>query len=398
MIIDLHTHFPMHIDPAGPVRALQAMRQKKRESLGDRLRAFIIRLACRIDDYPDPNAGPAVTIPHLREGNVGVVLSVLYCPFEEMDLGKHYGDPPDDHYFVRLTRFADAVEAHLTSDGPRDVAVLARSGDEMRAALRDGKIAFLHAVEGGFHFGASPEKIRKNVATFARRGLAYITPAHLFYRGVATNAPALPFLPDVLYKMIFPEPSSGLTDLGRAMIEQMLESRVLIDVTHMSEASMKDTFELLDRIDPARRVPVIASHIACRIGALEYNLQAEWVKRIAERGGVMGVILCDHYARDGIRQARTKTFADSLEIIYRQIDTIVAITGSTDHVAIGSDLDGFIKPTLAELDGPSAFPRLEEALVNRYGSAAAEQFASGNALRVLDYWGAARDARVDRAG
>jgi microsomal dipeptidase-like Zn-dependent dipeptidase len=398
MIIDLHAHFPLHIDPAGPGRALHAMRQKRRESLRDRLRAFIIEVACRIDNYPDWDSGPVVTVPHLRDGKVGVVLSVLYCPFEEMDLGKAYGDPPSDHYFARLMRFADAVESHLKSDGARGVAVLARTGDEMRAALAEGKMAFLHAVEGGFHFGSTPETIRKNVATFARRGLAYITPAHLFYRGVATNAPALPFLPDVIYKLIFPEPSSGLTDLGRAMIEQMLDSHVLIDVTHMSEASMKDTFELLDRLDPGRRVPVIASHIACRIGALEYNLQAEWVKRIAQRNGVMGVILCDHYAKDGIRHARTRTFADSLEVIYRQIDTIVAITGSTDHVAIGSDLDGFIKPTLAEIDGPTAFPRLEEALVKRYGSAAAAQISSGNALRVLDYWGSEASAQVDRAG
>jgi microsomal dipeptidase-like Zn-dependent dipeptidase len=182
------------------------------------------------------------------------------------------------------------------------------------------------------------------------------------------------------------------------MIEQMLESKVLIDVTHMSEASMKDTFEMLDRADPSRQVPVIASHIACRIGALEYNVQQEWVKRIAERNGVMGVILCDHYAKDGIRRARTKTFADSIEVIYRQIDTIVAITGSTDHVAIGSDLDGFIKPTLAEMGTPAELPRLEEALVKRYGSANAEKFSSGNALRVLDYWGAARNTRIDRTG
>src|SRR5258706_2360878 len=100
MIVDLHAHFPMHIDPAGPVRALQAMRQKKRESLRDRLRAFIIRVACRIDNYEDWDAEPAVTVPHLRDGKVGVELSVLYCPFEEMDLEKTYGDPPDARYFV----------------------------------------------------------------------------------------------------------------------------------------------------------------------------------------------------------------------------------------------------------------------------------------------------------
>jgi microsomal dipeptidase-like Zn-dependent dipeptidase len=325
----------------------------------------------------------------LRAGRVDVLLSVLYCPFEEMDISKHYGAPPDDRYFARLTQLADAVEAHLATASSRGV-VLARNAAQMRAAVSEGKTAFLHAVEGGFHFGASVETIRQNVAAFARdRGLAYITPAHLFYRGVASNAPALPFLPDALYKLIFHEPSTGLTDLGRALIEQMLESRVLVDVTHMSEPSMKDTFDLLDQLDPKKEVPIIASHIACRFGALEYNLQDCWVKRIAERKGVMGVILCDHFARDGLRRCQTKTLADSLSVLYSQIDKIVTLTGSTDHVALGSDLDGFIKPTLAELDGPRKFPELRDALVARYGSTDAEKFSSGNALRVLDYWGGA---------
>jgi microsomal dipeptidase-like Zn-dependent dipeptidase len=397
MIIDLHAHFPMHLDPEGPRSALDAMRQKRRESLVDRLRAFILNLACRVDNYASFDAKPAVTLEHLREGRVDVVLSVLYCPFEEMDVSKHYGAPPDDAYFERLNDLADAVEDHLASPHARAEAALARNSDEIRAAVAAGKTAFVHAVEGGFHFGASKESIKRNVAAFAERGVAYITPAHLFYRAVATNAPALPFLPDALYKLIFPEPNTGLTELGRALIEQMVESRILVDVTHMSEASMADTFELLARLDPARKVPVIASHMACRIGGLEYNLPKEWISHIAARGGVMGVILCDHFASDGLRSHRTETFADSAAVLFRQIDTILEITGSSDHVALGSDLDGFIKPTLAELEGPGSFPRLQDALVARYGSADAEKFCSGNALRVLDYWGKQRGATVDRA-
>ena len=42
-------------------------------------------------------------------------------------------------------------------------------------------------------------------ASSAQRGVAYITLAHLFYRGVAQNAPAIPFVPDALYKIVFPQ-------------------------------------------------------------------------------------------------------------------------------------------------------------------------------------------------
>ena len=37
------------------------------------------------------------------------------------------------------------------------------------------------------------ESLRNKLAA---HGVAYITVAHLFWRGVATNAPAIPFLPD----------------------------------------------------------------------------------------------------------------------------------------------------------------------------------------------------------
>ena len=53
----------------------------------------------------------------------------------------------------------------------------------------------MHCIEGGFHLGATPEEVTAHVHELADRGVAYITLAHLFWRRVATNAPALPFLP-----------------------------------------------------------------------------------------------------------------------------------------------------------------------------------------------------------
>jgi hypothetical protein len=38
-----------------------------------------------------------------------------------------------------------------------------------------------------------------------RRGVAYITLAHLFWRRVATNSIAVP-LPERLYRLVFPQP------------------------------------------------------------------------------------------------------------------------------------------------------------------------------------------------
>ena len=53
------------------------------------------------------------------------------------------------------------------------------------------------------------------MAELAGRGVGYVTIAHLFYRGIATNAPALPMLSDATYNRIFCQPHKGLTSWAR---------------------------------------------------------------------------------------------------------------------------------------------------------------------------------------
>ena len=52
--------------------------------------------------------------------------------------------------------------------------------------------------------------------------------------------------------------------------------------------------------------------------------------------------------------------------------------------AFGSDLDGYIKPALPGLEHLGRMRPLQEALDTRYGRPIAEQFAGGNALRVIN--------------
>lgn len=100
----------------------------------------------------------------------------------------------------------------------------------------------------------------------------------------------------------------------------------------------------------------------------------------------MGVILSEHQAADGLRHRRTRTFEQSFEIVCRHLDRIREITGSHEHAAIGSDLDGFIKPTLAGLEDEARMARLEDALMERYGPDDGRRIASGNVLRLLRGW------------
>jgi microsomal dipeptidase-like Zn-dependent dipeptidase len=157
---------------------------------------------------------------------------------------------------------------------------------------------------------------------------------------------------------------------------------VLIDLTHMSQRALADTFALLDELDPGRTVPLLFSHTAYRFGALQCNSSEEAIARMAERRGVIGLILADHHAGDGLRATPTATFEDSIAVVCGHIDRIHTITRSHDHVAIGSDLDGFIQP-MAGLEDTGRFQDLGQALRARYGPDAAGRMCAGNALRVI---------------
>lgn len=375
MLVDLHAHYPMHLIP--PERRTHAALTGWRSQ---RWRARIVDAISRLANYEGPGGEPGVTVELMRQGDVGAVLSVLYSPFDEIDLAKRYRDPPDPAYFGRLLEQLDLVEADIATHAAD--ARIARSAAELDACLAEGRIAVMHAVEGGFHLGREPD-VPANVAELARRGVVYVTLAHLFHRGVATNTPALPFLPDWLYRLLFPQPREGLSALGRTMVRELVRHRVLVDITHMSARSLADTFALLDELDPAREIPVLASHMACRLGSLAYCCTDETIARVAERGGVLGVIDCRHYVWDGARRPAGAGLAESVDRICAHIDRIAAVTGSFDHAAVGTDLDGYVKPALDGLEHLGRMRALQDALTARYGASRASRLCRDNALRLL---------------
>jgi microsomal dipeptidase-like Zn-dependent dipeptidase len=386
VIADLHAHYPMHTRPRieGGIVKLVASAPGRWRAL-DAIRSAMIRTASLFGNYRRYDSGPRVTVPLLHSGGVGLVLSALYSPFDEMDLAKKYGSPPDGTYFPTLIRQLEDVEAEIEADQVGRARV-AHDPDELERGIAAGEAVLVHCVEGGFHLGPTPDAIDANVAELARRGCLYITLAHLFYRSVATNVNAIPFLPTRVYDRFFPMPGdTGLTDLGRAAIRAMVREQVIVDLSHMDERAIGDTLDLLDEIDPERQAPVIASHAGYRFGDDRYNLTAPILERIADRDGVIGLILATHQAADGL--GHPTHLEDGLAVLYRHIDRIREITGSHRHTAIGTDLDGFIKPTLPGLEDAGDLHRLEDALHVRYGHDDADAIASGNVLRLArSYW------------
>jgi microsomal dipeptidase-like Zn-dependent dipeptidase len=306
------------------------------------------------------------------------------------------GSPPRSVYYHDLCDQLEKVEQDVAMLG--NWATVAHNCAELTKARRGGKLAIIHAIEGGLQLGASPESVADHVGQLAARGVAYVTIAHLFFRRIATNAPALPFISDASYHRFAHQPETGLTPLGRAAVEAMFCNGVLIDVTHMSQLAIDDTFILLGKLEKehgCQPVPVMATHIACRFGDYEYNLSCETIRQIGMRKGVMGVIFCDHWMHDGPRKNDPRTERRTFQIIKDNIERInCLLTGIQAKpyscVAIGSDLDGFAKPMLRGLEHMGCMRKLQRWLRIEYrdGPGVANRILKRNALRVLhSAWG-----------
>jgi microsomal dipeptidase-like Zn-dependent dipeptidase len=376
-MVDLHIHFPMRLlggveAPADVVRKMVRVRARD----DGKLRAAVLAIAARLFNFRDWDGTWRVDVPKLERGEVKVACSVLYRPFSELDLDEPYGAPPQSAYYDRLIELMDATEREVEASGH----IVVRSAADLE---RDGKIAFVHCIEGGFHLGATPEEVTRHVRELAARGVAYITLAHLFWRQVAANTPALPFLPDPLYNLLFPQKDApGLSPLGEAAVRAMYASGVLVDVSHMREDAIDATFKLVEALDretgaDPRDYPVIVSHAGYRFGSQQYNVSGATIARIAARGGVIGLIFAQHQINDGLRKRDTKTLSESLDVLSRHIDAI-----GPAHVGLGSDLDGFIKPTLGGVETAADLKPLADGLRARYPESA-EAMLNENALRVI---------------
>lgn len=386
MWADLHAHYPMHVvSDVTPDSSLELMRKVRgRRGLLGRFQAAVLWVAMKFGSDRTLTSGPRISVEKMVEGDVRLALSVLFRPFEEIDLSKPYAASPTPDYFPRLLEDLAEVEAEVKTHDESVIRVVTNR-EQLDRCMEERAIALVHVVEGGFHLGDDADEIAANCATLAAKGVGYVTVAHLFFRQVATNAAALPFLPEPFYGFVFPQRGKDrLTPRGEAVVRGLVQNRILIDLSHMDPPAIHEVFDLLDReLDPEKKFPVVSTHAGYRFGKQQYMHDDEILLRIKERGGVVGLIMAQYQLNDGIRSSYTETLDESLEVIFKHVDKIAEITGGYEHIALGTDFDGFIKPTMGGLETMADLAALEAAMKERYGAEATELMTSGNALRVL---------------
>jgi microsomal dipeptidase-like Zn-dependent dipeptidase len=386
MWADLHAHYPMHVltDLTSDPSLKWMSKVRGRHTLRGRLQAAIIWVALKLANDRSLTSGPRISIESMQEGDVRLALSVLLGSPQEFDFSKPYAAAPTPDYFPQLLEDMAEVEAEVEARGESTIRIV-RNLEQLDRCLDEGAIALVHVVEGGFLLGDSDEEISANCATLAAKGVGYVTVAHLFFRQVATNAPALPFLPEPFYGLFFPQRGKDrLTPRGEAVVRGLVRNRILIDLSHMDPGAIAEVLDLLDReLDPQRKFPVISTHAGYRFGKQQYMHDDETLLRIKERGGVVGLIMAQYQLNDGIRKSHTETLEEALEVIFKHVDKIAEVTGGYEQIALGSDFDGFVKPTPGGLESMADLAKLERAMRARYGDEATDKMTSGNALRVL---------------
>jgi len=171
----------------------------------------------------------------------------------------------------------------------------------------------------------------------------------------------------------------GLSALGYELLEVLAGYHTLLDVSHLAEQAY---FEVIDRYEGQ----IIASHSNPRkFHDTDRHLSDAMIRRLAERAGVIGVVLYNHFLKRSWRVGDAKRDVPLSRVI-EVIDHICQLTGSADCVGIGSDFDGgFGAESIPyELDTVGDLYLIGRGLHERgFDSTMVDAILSGNMLRKL---------------
>jgi membrane dipeptidase len=259
------------------------------------------------------------------------------------------------------------VPRNASPSGPR-VADLERSYQRLNQALQHtppftsagcasepAKVRTFFAFEGAGPLADDPDSLQ----LWAKRGLRIVGLVHTYANELASSSGDA-------------EPKSfGLTEKGRVFVRRAFELGLVVDVSHASDRALDDILALAKDVDGV----VVATHSNARaLADHPRNLSDAQLRAIAATGGVIGVNFHGPFLARG-RRAR-------LRDVVQQLQHLRDVAG-IEHVAIGSDFEGDIRPP-DELRDASRFPVLASALT-RAGFSAADvrKIFAENALRVL---------------
>lgn len=313
----------------------------------------------------------------MRDGGVGAQFWSVYVPssLEPLDAVRQQLEQID-----LARRMIDA--------NPDDLR-LALSVQDIVDAEADGRIASLLGIEGAHSFVESLGVLRM----YYELGVRYATLTHLHSTSWADSATG-----EVR--------SDGLSEFGEEVIREMNRIGMIVDVAHVSDATVADVIAVAE-------APVIVSHSGVRaIAAHMRNLSDESLRGIAGNGGVVMVYFIPPFVSDEarvwfdgllplVRDSKTEAEWSAISAEYAaehgeapratlsqvadHIEYVAKVAGH-DHVGIGADFYGAKAESdfVEGLEDVSRYPELFAELIRRgWSDENLAKLARGNVLRVF---------------
>lgn len=171
----------------------------------------------------------------------------------------------------------------------------------------------------------------------------------------------------------------GLTKLGFELLDIMASFNAVLDLSHMAEEA---ALQSLDRYQG----PIIASHSNPRkFRDTDRHLSDSTIRLLAERDGVMGVVLFNRFLDNDWTRTDPKSTVKMTRVI-EIIDHVCQLTGSANHIGLGTDWDGGFgsQHIPDEFDTIADLYKVGDALRERgFAETDIANILSGNMLRVI---------------
>ncbi|RPI19267.1 MAG: hypothetical protein EHM58_02090 [Ignavibacteriae bacterium] len=319
----------------------------------------------------------------------------------KFDRAVENNETPDKPFYQTL-QLMETMEAQMINAQKKGFnAIYARSFDEFQQGIRDGKICFVHSIEGAHILGnclSDPNVYLQRIESLSYSGVCSITLGHFMPNSICFPPNGIsPLTKEHMGFHYNYEPNTyiGLTQTGKDVVSLMLDLGMIVDLNHVSPAGRTDVYSLNEARGSGNMRPLVFSHIGIR----EYipnELSApdeREILKIRDCNGVIGVIFMNYWLK-GTESGQDEGIDNIIQTIQR-IAQICAETSSTyeddlnyNHIAIGSDMDGFTQP-VDDLYKASQMQRLTQRMLDKgIKEENIKKVLGGNAMRVLELgWG-----------
>ncbi len=264
----------------------------------------------------------------------------------------HSGETEEECY-RRAVRYVGHFA--IQSEAEKQSFVPVRTYADIERAFASGKHAALLTIEGGSGIKSSAEEFRK----FYNVGVRVFGMAWLSNSLAKSN------------RLSYGEEDTGLTPLGREIINEGNRLGMIFDVSHLSDKSFWDTMELAAK-------PPIASHsnfrALCPHGR---NLTDDMAKALIARGGMIGLNFYPPFiTKDGD--------GATVEELFKHAEHCLEI-GGENNIGFGGDVDGTSGHYPSEIDQTRSIhdQLVEFMLRHNYSEKLAEKIAYKNYMNYL---------------